>query len=70
MRGTTSKTKVNVTNVPASDSKNEEGEIEMAKKNETIASEPITIRLNEKGVSKMRLWGYLHIPPKKYISVF
>jgi hypothetical protein len=55
MKETTSKTKVNVTNVPASDSKNEEGEIEMAKKNETIASEPITIRLNEKGVSKMRL---------------
>ena len=34
---------------------NQEGEIEMAKKDETIVSEPITIKLNEKGVSKMKL---------------
>jgi hypothetical protein len=55
MKGTTSKTKVNVTKTTASDSIIEEGEIEMAKKNETIASEPITIKLNGNGVSKMKL---------------
>ncbi len=53
MRGTNSKTKV--TQTSNTNINNQEGEIEMAKKNETIASEPITIRLNGKGVSKMRL---------------
>lgn len=55
MAETRKKTRVNVTNVSASDSNNEEGEATMAKKNETMASEPITIKLNGKGVSKMKL---------------
>ena len=61
MAETKKRTKVNVTNdvtnVSAGVSNNsiEEGEIEMAKKNETINTGPITIRLNEKGVSKIKL---------------
>jgi len=54
MAETRKKTRVNVTNVPASDSNNEEGEVTtMAKKNETIVPEPTSI--NQKENTKMKL---------------
>jgi len=56
MPETRKRTKVTQTsNTNNTNFNNQEGEIEMAKKNETTASEPITIRLNENGVSKMKL---------------
>jgi hypothetical protein len=47
MAETRKKTKVNVTKVNAGNSNIEEGEMEMAEKNETISPEPVTINLKE-----------------------